>query len=306
MRIRATVAAASGALALSALTVPAAQAADAHHPSHDDLARMLGTAHGATPFTATPGKDAEPYRLDLSFSKVKVNHGKPVVAGAAKVVEVSVTFTVTHSADIDLTADDTYLDVQLYRGRTYETADNELTGSAEGPSCKTVSATKADCTATIEVDPYYALENEDATTWKLAGSAVAFNGQDETSPDPAKVGYVLYENLATTKLQRSSKLTADASPEPVKKDKTLTVTGKLTRANWDHHDYRDYADQAVNLQFRKKGSTTYATLKTIKASSTGTLKTTVKATADGYYRYSFTGTSTTPAVNATGDYVDVK
>ena len=49
-----------------------------------------------------------------------------------------------------------------------------------------------------------------------------------------------------------------------------------------------------------------ATLKTVKTSSTGELKTTTKATVDGYYRYSFAGTSTTPAVKATGDYVDVK
>ncbi|MFD7677299.1 calcium-binding protein, partial [Streptomyces sp. NPDC060187] len=27
---------------------------------------------------------------------------------------------------------------------------------------------------------------------------------------------------------------------------------------------------------------------------------------DGYFRYNFAGTSTTPAVKATGDYVDVQ
>lgn len=36
------------------------------------------------------------------------------------------------------------------------------------------------------------------------------------------------------------------------------------------------------------------------------LKTTVKATADGYYRYAFAGSGTSPAATATGDYVDVK
>ncbi|KQX83279.1 hypothetical protein ASD48_08820 [Streptomyces sp. Root1310] len=60
------------------------------------------------------------------------------------------------------------------------------------------------------------------------------------------------------------------------------------------------------LQFKKKGSTTYTTVKTVKTSSTGALKTTVKAAADGYYRYSFAGTTTTPAVSAAGDFVDVK
>ncbi|MEU7384757.1 MULTISPECIES: hypothetical protein [unclassified Streptomyces] len=44
----------------------------------------------------------------------------------------------------------------------------------------------------------------------------------------------------------------------------------------------------------------------VKTNSTGNLKTTVKGTVDGYYRYSFAGNSTTPAVNATGDLVRVK
>jgi hypothetical protein len=62
----------------------------------------------------------------------------------------------------------------------------------------------------------------------------------------------------------------------------------------------------VKLQFRKKTSSTYTTIKTIKTDSTGNLKTTTTATVDGYFRYSFAGTATTPAVNATGDYVDVQ
>ncbi|MER7839336.1 hypothetical protein ABTY98_26520 [Streptomyces sp. NPDC096040] len=41
----------------------------------------------------------------------------------------------------------------------------------------------------------------------------------------------------------------------------------------------------MKLQFRKKGSSTYTTLKTIKSSSMGALKTTTTATVDGYYRY---------------------
>jgi hypothetical protein len=62
----------------------------------------------------------------------------------------------------------------------------------------------------------------------------------------------------------------------------------------------------VKLQFRKKDSSTYTTLKTIKTDSAGNLKTTTTATVDGYFRYSFAGTSTTSTVSATGDYVDVQ
>jgi hypothetical protein len=38
----------------------------------------------------------------------------------------------------------------------------------------------------------------------------------------------------------------------------------------------------------------------------GNVKATATAQADGYWRFRFEGTSTTPAVSATGDYVDVK
>jgi hypothetical protein len=62
----------------------------------------------------------------------------------------------------------------------------------------------------------------------------------------------------------------------------------------------------VKLQFKKKGSTTWSTLKTIKTSSTGALKTTVKASADGYFRYTFAGNSTTAAVTSASDFIDVK
>lgn len=54
------------------------------------------------------------------------------------------------------------------------------------------------------------------------------------------------------------------------------------------------------------GTATYATVKTVNTSSTGDLTTTVTASEDGYWRWNFAGTSTTPAVKATGDFVDVQ
>jgi hypothetical protein len=62
----------------------------------------------------------------------------------------------------------------------------------------------------------------------------------------------------------------------------------------------------VKLQFRKKGASAYTTVKSVITDGSGNLKTTVKAATDGYWRYSFAATSTTAAVNATGDYVDVR
>jgi hypothetical protein len=138
------------------------------------------------------------------------------------------------------------------------------------------------------------VSNTQAGTWHIAAYAY---GKDRTE--------TAIEKYATTKVQRASKLTANASPEPVRKGKTVTVTGTLTRANWNTRTWAGYSGQTVKLQYRPKNSSRYTTLKTLTTSSTGKLSTTVKATADGYYRYAFAGTSTTPAATAAGDYVDV-
>ncbi len=50
----------------------------------------------------------------------------------------------------------------------------------------------------------------------------------------------------------------------------------------------------------------HITVKNIKTDGVGNLKTTYKASVDGYWRYSFAGTLTTPAVTTAGDFVDVK
>ncbi|MFK0151306.1 hypothetical protein ACIQVL_26385 [Streptomyces sp. NPDC090499] len=308
MRMRVTVAAVSGALALSALAVPAALAAGGTSYSPAGLAKLVqdhqGTV-GRSAYTASTADDAgDPYPLDLTFSAVKVNKGKPLVAGTTTHGTFPVTYTVTHGADVDIHADDFLMDVEIYRGDPLDPT-NELFG-VDWPTCTDTSATTASCKGTIDVYADEQLSNADATTWKALGFAIALNGQDPTGDDWSKIGYAEQDNLATTRLQRLSKLTVNAAPEPVKKGKTVTVTGKLSRANWDDGKYHGYAGQSVKLQFRKKGSSTYTTLKTVKSSSTGTLKTTTKATKDGYYRFSFAGTASTPAVNATGDYVDVK
>lgn len=307
MRTRVTVAAVTGALALSAFAVPAAQAAGTSSSGHRTVAQIAQAArHLSSGRTTYTGSDGVPYELDLTFSNTKVNNGKPIVAGTSNRVAVPVTFTVNHAANVDITADDFSMVVVIYRG-SFDDPANMLFGDTL-PSCTAVSSTKANCKSNIAVYPDTDLVNADAASWKAEGLAIAYNGQDPTDPniDMGKVGYKDQDGLATTKLQRYSKLTVNASPEPVKKGSTVTVTGSLTRANWETHKYAGYSSQSVKLQFCKKGSSTYTTLKTIKSGSTGGLKTTTKATVDGYYRYSFAGTSTTPAVNAAADYVDVK
>ncbi|MDO0913949.1 hypothetical protein QQM39_24895 [Streptomyces sp. DT2A-34] len=303
MRIRATVAAVSGALALSALAVPAAQADDSAAAQRADVAKIRQAAHAAS--GRAVAEEGKPYALNVTFSNFKI--AKAVKVGTTNHVATTVTYTLTHGEDVDIAAADFVTDPIVYRGSA-TAPDNMLYGNKPA-KCTATSATTANCKGTIDVYPgSHELINSDAGTWRAAAEATAFNGQDPDGEtfDITKVGYKGQSGLGTTLIQRFSKLTVNASPEPVKKGKTITVTGKLSRANWERGTYNGYVEQPVNLQFRKKNSNTYTTVKTIKTNATGELKTTVKATEDGYFRYTFAGTTTTPAATATGDFVDVQ
>ncbi|MBO0917305.1 hypothetical protein [Streptomyces laculatispora] len=315
MRLRATVAAVSGALALSALALPSAAQADGGHGSTGPAAAAraaqavsaakTAAKTGARSVAPAAAAASTPGQLDLTFSKLTVNGGKPIVVGTTLTKRVTTSYTVTHAADVNVLAKDFFLDVSIYRG-SFDDPTNELFSDA-APVCKAVSTTVATCKGQIAVWPEFdLLGNADATKWKAMGFAVDYNGQDPENPDLGEIGFALQDKLGTALLQRASKQSVNASPEPVKKGKTLTVTGWLSRANFDDLKYHGYTAQPVKLQFRKKGSSTYTTVKTVTTNNKGDLKTTVKASVDGYWRYSFAGTSTTPAATATGDYVDVK
>lgn len=108
-------------------------------------------------------------------------------------------------------------------------------------------------------------------------------------------------------LLKEARLTVNAAPEPVAEGGKLTVTGYLTRATSDAATtFTGYADQPVKLQFKKSGSTTYTTVKTIRTDSTGRLSTTTTANAAGYWRWSYAGNDAVASVNATGDGVALK
>lgn len=284
MRIRATVAVATGALALSALAVPATQAAPASDrpgvPSYGSATHQ-GSA-------AAPKGNARAAAEAPVITKAVVNGGKPIVVGTTAVKKVSVSITASHPSGI---AD---ADAIIWIGSSLDDPDSFGFGAPGAFTCKAASVTTSTCTQTIDVDPIW-LINSDTKTWNVGVWALS---NDTYS--------VQNDKFAKTSLQRLSRLDVNAAPEPVKKGGTITVTGKLSRANWETGTYKGYATQSVKLQFRKKTSTAYSTVKTVKTSSTGTLKTTTKSTVDGYWRWNFEGTSTTPAIIPAGDFVDVK
>ncbi|MET7847521.1 calcium-binding protein [Streptomyces avermitilis] len=239
---------------------------------------------------ASPAAYADETVGDIQITGVSVNGGKGIAVGLAdKTVTVSVTAT-DPSGIWDA-------DFYLWRGTDPDNPDAYITPNEDTTpaDCVASSATTSTCSKTFTFEPDWWLTNTDAGTWKV-GVDVSANDDSWTQRDA----------YTTTRIQRYSKLTVNAGPEPIAKGKTLKITGKLTRANWDTDVYAGYTAQPVKLQFRKAGTSTYTTIKTVNTSSTGDLQTTTTASVDGYWRWNFAGTSTTPAVSATGDYVDVQ
>ncbi|MFD5566828.1 calcium-binding protein [Streptomyces cadmiisoli] len=293
MRIRATVAAVSGALALSALVVPAAQADSqgAVNLDRPTAAERFGTSGAKSTARAAA---AAP-----TISNVTVNAGQNLVFGTTTVRTFTVSVTASHPAGIL----DAYID--LWHGTDPVDVDGWLPPNEEAADCTAGSATTSTCKLTITARPGY--DGEGDLTGFLYDNALAGNwhvGVGVLANNGDLYGDDFYK---THKLQRLSKVTVNAAPEPVKKGATITVTGKLSRADWETGSYAGLpSGQSVVLQYRKSGTTNYTNVKGIKTAASGALKTTVKAASDGYFRFNYAGiTSTAPAVVA-GDFVDVK
>ncbi|MER7399319.1 DUF5707 domain-containing protein [Streptomyces sp. NPDC000151] len=292
----------SGALALTALAIPVAQA-DAGQAG--DAAAAARTAHDSSVQQAASAKQpkAAPAGLraaaaddgygDTTISDVVVNGGKDVVLGTTNTKTVTVTFTATDDSGIDSATA-----LLWHGGATFDDIDTGVTPNEEYAGCTATSSTTAKCTQTFTIDPQSHLFNGAAGTWKVWALA---QGND--------ADYVQQDNVKSFSMKRYSKLTANASPEPVVKGRTITISGLLTRANWDTYKYAGYTQQSVKLQSRAASGSTYSTLKTYTSgsgSAAGQVKTTRTASTDTCWRYSFAGTSTTPAVTSTGDCVDVR
>ncbi|HST86579.1 MAG TPA: hypothetical protein VLL08_32880 [Kineosporiaceae bacterium] len=126
---------------------------------------------------------------------------------------------------------------------------------------------------------------------------------DEDSVTPAQA------TLPLTLQRRATFGTSfGAAPEPVKKGKKITLTGKLSRINWNGAKTLKYVGWAgkAQVQFKAAGASDYVTVKTVKASSKGKISTTVKATKTGTWRLFFAGLSTTAPATSGTDAVKVK
>ncbi|MET9731304.1 calcium-binding protein [Streptomyces sp. NPDC006458] len=293
MATRATIAAVSGALVLSALTVPVAQAVSG------DSAR-IDRPGAAERFKAGAARSAGVSAAEApTVSNVTVNGGKGVVVGSKSAKTFTVSLTASHPSGIQ----EVYID--LWHGSDPETGLDGWLPPNDDLTCTAASATTSNCKMTITATPgdnsedgigdLYA--NALAGTWHVGVGALA-NDQSEYWDD----------YYTTHRVQRNAVLTMNAAPEPVAKGKTLSVKGTFTRADWQTGTYSKYTNQYMQLQFKKSGSTAYTKVKTVKSSTTGAVSSTATATYDGTWRFYFSGASTTtsPLTVSPGDFVDVR
>ncbi|GHE69325.1 calcium-binding protein [Streptomyces capitiformicae] len=234
--------------------------------------------------TAAPAAHAAPDADDITINSVVVNGGKPVVVGTKAPVKFPIAVTATHASGVYRAA------AYLYGSYAYLDSDHYQL------DCSPRTKPTTTCSDTYTLDPVtlFYQGNSPAGTWTIQLHVDAWDATYSTS------------GKYTFKVLRAARLTADAAPEPVKKGKTVTVKGALTRADWKTHKYAGFKGQSVKLQFRKKGSSTFTTLKTVKTGTGGAVKATTTATSDGYYRFVFGGTGTTATVTSGSDFIDVR
>ena len=103
--------------------------------------------------------------------------------------------------------------------------------------------------------------------------------------------------------------TFNASPEPVKKGKKITLTATLKRINWKSADVQNYiafTKVKVDVQFKADGESGYSTVRTATSGAGGKVSTTVKVTKTGRWRLVSAGTSTTATATSGSDAVKVR
>ncbi|MFH8614772.1 hypothetical protein ACH4E8_06800 [Streptomyces sp. NPDC017979] len=245
------------------------------------LGSALALASVAVPTAQAQGAPDGPQKVHSGVA----NGGKHLIVGANAPASFTVTFTVTDPNRVKR------LGTHAYFGASSATASGWVNGRT---TCTGPDTTKK-CTVVFTVDPKVHLGNHNAGQWKIIAN---IQGSSPTAVE---------RHVTTMNIKRATKMTVNASPEPVTKNKLLTITGKLTRANFDSLGYGTHANQTVALEFRPAGSDTYRVHTwSLKVDKNGVVQAGVKASHDGYWRFRYFGNATSGEATAQGDYVDVR
>ncbi|WP_433243324.1 hypothetical protein [Actinomadura nitritigenes] len=242
--------------------------------------------------------------FDASFS---------VTRSGRLVIETPGTFFLT-GGSVDLGTVDLSRTARI-SGLTYATRPLAYRGSLE------VTGTLVGDLGPIAGAPVFLEFSTDRKTWTratyskgttAAGGFDLFTADERTERDGYwRVRYpgdALYKPLVTTPTfidvrYGTSIAGFNASPEPVKKGKTLTVKGQLFR----QMDKKLPGPNApVSIYFQAKGSSKWTQVAVVKTASNGWFSKTFKATQDGTWRASYNGSAAYLASNKPTDYVDVQ
>ncbi|MEU6277765.1 hypothetical protein ABZ871_36020 [Streptomyces populi] len=251
---------------------------------------ILATGASALTLPAATGAHAEG-RGDIRVTAAVVNGGNNVIIGTTKRVTYPIAITIRDNSGV--------------KGLSHVDVINKSNGWGFSDwvdtRCEKKSSTTSVCTASMVIDPAWLPEslpedvNHTAGVWEASATVKANDGD-----------HWIADHIAEFKMKRASQLTTNAAPEPVTKGAALTITGKLSRANWEDRKYHGFAGQDVKLQYKKAGAAHYSIVKAVKSGEAGTLGTKVTATSAGSWRWYFPGTTTTARVVSTGDAVALK
>ena len=98
----------------------------------------------------------------------------------------------------------------------------------------------------------------------------------------------------------------NAAPEPIRKGRTLTLSGRLIRANDLGTGYTSYSGKTMRVYFRPKGSSTWSYMGYTKTARDGRFRKAFTAKRDGTWRAYFPGTSNFDRQKSRDDYIDVR
>lgn len=230
-------------------------------------------------------------RGDIRVIKTVVDHGTNVIVGTSKTITYPIVMTIKDNSGIK----------GVSRVSTYNSTTGQGTAETNGAvKCVKQSATTSVCTAMMEIVPGwmpgYSTTDADemAGTWTV-NATVNANDHD----------YWISDGIASYRVKRAATLVTTTSADRVRTGSQLKVTGKLARANWEDLKYYGFTGQSVKLQFKKSGTSSYKTVKTVKSGTSGKLSANVTATSAGSWRWYFDGTSTTAQITSAGHTVQV-
>ncbi|RJL26606.1 hypothetical protein [Bailinhaonella thermotolerans] len=125
----------------------------------------------------------------------------------------------------------------------------------------------------------------------------AFDRQGHISR-PAKAAFTVRRQVFVTGY--------DAGPEPVRRGRTITASGRLHALNATGAGLDVLGGRRVELQFRRFGSSVYTTYAVLRTDAQGRFRARFRARTDGYWRARHPGSDRFAPVHGWGDHVDVR